>query len=74
MDGNQAFFFLKTTARRDQTFHSAAFPYQSISVITNMEKLSSLVVRKKKEGHSRFHSARPLTKKVNTAHSTNKRT
>lgn len=37
VDGNWAFF--KTTAYRDETFHSAAFPYQS-SVITNMEKLS----------------------------------
>lgn len=37
VDGNQAFF--KTTTCTDQTFHSAAFPYQS-SVITNMEKLS----------------------------------
>ena len=31
--------FFKTTACTDQTFHSAAFPYQG-SVITNMEKLS----------------------------------
>lgn len=37
VDGNQAFF--KTTARTEQTFHSAAFPYHG-SVITNMEKLS----------------------------------
>lgn len=53
VDGNWAFIFsFKTTAYREQTFHSAAFPYQS-SVITNMEKLSGLVVRKT-EGRSRL--------------------
>lgn len=40
------FFFFKTTACSDQTFHSAAFPYQS-SVITNMEKLSRFNGRKR---------------------------
>lgn len=55
------FFFFKTTAYREQTFHSAAFPYQS-SDITNMEKLSGLVVRKT-EGRSRLYSTRPLTKR-----------
>lgn len=54
-------FFFKTTAYREQTFHSAAFPYQS-SDITNMEKLSGLVVRKT-EGRSRLYSTRPLTKR-----------
>lgn len=46
VDGNHfLFFFFKTTACSDQTFHSAAFPYQS-SVITNMEKLSRFNGRK----------------------------
>lgn len=37
--GRKSCFFFKTTACTDQTFHSAAFPYQA-AVITNMEKLS----------------------------------